>query len=395
MTSPAKYFRCFVCQKRGESLMGFTVVELLMVIVIIAILISLLLPAVQMAREAARRGQCTNNLKQLATGCLNHESAIKTFPTNGWAFAFLGHPDRGVGISQPGGWIYNILPYIEQDSLYRGQAGLTGSSLQTAAATLMQTPVPPLYCPSRRPPALYPNLAVKIDDPIGNTQTLFVVPWLGGNGQTVVLNDAGATTRVLANNIAIVCRNDYAGNGFDYVDITGVATKCVPLATALGLAMTLGPKGADSILTDPVQAGIITQAIAATPGGKGGIFFPLSMVTAQDIGDGLSNTYLIGEKYMNPNDYTTGTEHGDQWNAFIGDDPDITRYCTSFYSYAAQDSAERTASAIFGSAHPSVLNMAFCDGSVHQINYAISPTGHGNLSNRNDGAAVDMSLVSP
>ena len=244
MTSPAKYFRCFVCQKRGESLRGFTVVELLMVIVIIGILISLLLPAVQMAREAARRGQCTNNLKQLATGCLNHESAIKTFPTNGWAFAFLGHPDRGVGISQPGGWIYNILPYIEQDSLYRGQAGLTGGSLQTAAATLMQTPVPPLYCPSRRPPALYPNLAVKIDDPIGDTQTLFVVPWLGGNGQTVVLNDAGATTRVLANNIAIVCRNDYAGNGFDYVDITGVATKCVPLATALGLAMTLGPKGA-------------------------------------------------------------------------------------------------------------------------------------------------------
>ena len=285
----------------GGKSRGFTVVELLMVIVIIGILISLLLPAVQAAREAARRGQCTNNLKQLATGCLNHESAIKTFPTNGWAFAFLGHPDRGPGLRQPGGWVYNILPYIEQDSLFRGQAALTGTSLQAAAATLMQTPVPLLHCPSRRPAVLYPNLAVKIDDPISNTQTLFVVPWLGGNGQTVILYDADATTRVLANNIATVCRNDYAGNGFDYVDITGVATKCAPLAAALGLAMTNGPKGADPIShrSGPIRGHY--QAIAATTGGKGGIFFPLSMVTAQDVVDGLSNTYLIGEKYMNPN----------------------------------------------------------------------------------------------
>ena len=97
---------------------GFTLVELLVVIAIIGILVALLLPAIQAAREAARRSQCQNNLKQLALGCLQHHDTFGMLPSGGWSWHWTGDPDMGFGREQPGSWLYHILPFIEEDDLH-------------------------------------------------------------------------------------------------------------------------------------------------------------------------------------------------------------------------------------------------------------------------------------
>lgn len=136
-----------------HKLCGFTLVELLIVFSITGMLVSLLLPAVQASREAARRSDCQNNLHQIGLAFQLHEAAHRTFPTNGWGYLWIGDPDKGYGTEQPGGWIFNILEYLEQGSVRNISAGLPTDSpmKRTALAEMLQTPVTGLNCVSRRP----------------------------------------------------------------------------------------------------------------------------------------------------------------------------------------------------------------------------------------------------
>lgn len=131
---------------------GFTLVELLVVIAIIGILVGLLLPAVQAAREAARRMQCSNNLKQIGLGMLNYESTYKTLPGGVGRFGCCW-----------GTWQVAILPYIEQTAMYnmyRNHGGLdTGPRYSNSLnRPVVSMRLPTLTCPSDTPNAPILNI---------------------------------------------------------------------------------------------------------------------------------------------------------------------------------------------------------------------------------------------
>ncbi len=320
---------------------AFTLVELLVVITIIGILISLLLPAVQSAREAARRLQCSNNLKQLSLAWLNHESSVGFFPSGGWGSYWGPHPDRGFGKRQTGSWGYSILPFIEQMALYQLGAGGTEAQIQTANKTRIETPIACWNCPTRRPAIAYPmydQLASWVYNP---------------------LPCADSSAR-----LATAVRSDYAANGGQSFISFGVG----PASLSQG------------------DSGIFPFPDAA---GTSGVNFVRSEITMANIRDGASNTYMIGEKSVSTDLYNTGVSIGDDQSVYVADDFDNVRWTGPGAPY--QDQAGVNAYALFGSAHSSGCNMAFCDGSVRTISYSISLDVHYCLGNRNDGTALDSS----
>jgi prepilin-type N-terminal cleavage/methylation domain-containing protein len=127
---------------------GFTIVELLVVIAIVGLLVGLSGIAVQAARDQARRMQCQNNLRQLGIAIHEHVEANGHFPTGGWGWRWAGDPDRGTDERQPGSWIYNILPFLEQTPLWKLGQSDNDANKRLAGKQRSETSLPMLVCAS-------------------------------------------------------------------------------------------------------------------------------------------------------------------------------------------------------------------------------------------------------
>ena len=330
---------------------GFTLVELLVVIAIIGILVALLLPAIQAAREAARRNQCTNNLKQLTLGAMNHESTFKGFPSAGMGYSWVGDPNYGSGRKQPGGWIYNTLPFIEEQAIHDMGMGVgtnwNDANRKKIFAERAQMRVKTMICPSRRSGGPY-----GVKDPTG----------IKANNQ---------------DKVTAAARADYAGNMGDG-----------PTGAFPGGPGSLEETDLPTWESYQVPFNYTKFSTAAT-----GIFTYWSFNRIKSITDGTSKTYCVGEKSLQSGFYENGLSGGDDQFMYSGMDRDNLRWAKNDKGYAPipdtiSDGGDHDGT--FGGPHAGVVLMGMCDGSVHGISFDIDLVTHGRLGNRKDGEVVSI-----
>jgi prepilin-type N-terminal cleavage/methylation domain-containing protein len=369
---------------------GFTLVELLVVIAIIGILVGLLLPAVQAAREAARRMQCSNNLKQIGLATLNFESAYKRMPPGLIAGIQNGQTDFSWFTNSPGGvpaferapyvgLLPQILPYMEQNAVFE-------------------------------PFSTHRNLSVDGDVdrvPSGAARIPFTAFWNNTPGATPLnVVDRMVSTRLGS----FVCPSE--GN-----DSTGSRYLVHRLNTqpawGWGILWTgdvQSTYGVTNYLGIAGQAGFATNAAAAGVSlglnrmDRAGIFWNRSKVGMGAISDGTSNTLMYGESlgsYSNHRSFTGTRLTAHAWIA----GPLFTEVQRSVYKTAAGwgiDTGADTTCNIgegcwwyggwrFSSRHSGLIQYARADGSVSGISDSVDDTIFQNLGGRADGqvASVD------
>jgi prepilin-type N-terminal cleavage/methylation domain-containing protein len=308
---------------------GFTLVELLVVIAIFGILVGLLLPAVQAAREAARRTECANNVKQLALACLLHEEQQGFLPSGGWGYLWVGDSSLGYGDNQPGSWLFNILPYVESSDVREYGRQLAGADRLRAVAAQNQIVIPYFYCPTRRLPRTRPN----------------------------TFNPYNSAP------LQIIVRADYAANSGDF-----------------GNALMSPPEG-----PPPSMAPRFNWDNAKR--GLTGVCYVKSEIDSAAIIDGTSKTLLVGEENLNPQHYESGIPLNDNQGAYTGFNYDNNRVANRNFP-PGPDAVGQDRLAAFGSAHSSGWNVSLCDGSVIFLGYDLDIIAAGRLANRKDGEQV-------
>ncbi len=306
---------------------AFTLTELLVVLAITVIVLGLLTVGIQQAREAAWRAQCASNLHQIGVGFQSYSDMYGSFPSGGWGWAWVGDPDHGTGRRQPGGWLYQLLPFVGEAPMHDlGE----GNPTEAAALQLVGSRVGIFNCPSRRDGGPYPNLRS---------------PYHFSDGLDGLYHFGAITFQA-----GEVIRADYAANaGSQPWDENNPG----PVSLAAGYAPSWFQQDTASVYN--------------------GVIFLLSQIAPTGINRGTSNVYLVGERYLDPASYTTGSDIADNETMFCGFDNDNCR-CTA--QPPMRDTTGVSNSLIFGSAHPAGFNMCYCDGSVRFIEYSIDPEVH-------------------
>jgi len=331
---------------------GFSLIELLVVIAILGLLIQMFLPAVMSSREAASQLSCSNNLRQVALAIAEHHDTYKRLPSGGWYFKWAGEPELGTGRDQPGSWIFNILDFVEQKDLRSLGKDLSGEERAAAFKTRIETPVAVFQCPSRRLPRAYP------------------MEW-----SPLYFSRDGLLNQTFAN-----------GAKTDFAACVGSLTPNSDFwefeESGWSMPQTLEEGNSPAFLWPGDPKFVEKYGVGVT---YDGVIYGRSEVRYSQITDGLSKTYLVGEKCVSTDMYKNSHDPGDQEHMYAGNNDDTQR--TAMLP-PQRDVVEVSYNDQFGSPHPASWNIAFADGSVRAMSFDIFLEVHRRLGSRNDGKSV-------